>query len=301
MEPVIENRAIELITPDPGQPRTFFDPVKLAEMADSMRTGGFWQHEPIKVRENPNGEGFLIIHGERRWTAATKAGLREIPTITLYYPATEQGARDLFMDQWLDNEMRENFQPMESVEAMHKMVSEMGASIALIAKRTGKSVATIKADLPLATLPPQVKKAVDNGTLPKTVAREIATFEDNKMLTAFSHAMKNSRTAKTMLAGVNAYRQEIGQGDLDFKLIAKEAKDNNGLGVARDTWKRFTNGFGKFAKFADVSHATIVTAKYRELGEIEATASSMKKIAEKLQSDCLAYRAQHGDKVRKAA
>ena len=56
-----------------------------------------------------------------------------------------------------------------------------------------------------------------------------------------------------------------------------------------------------FAKFADVSHATIVTAKYRELGEIEATASSMKKIAEKLQSDCLAYRAQHGDKVRKAA
>lgn len=307
MEPKKELKAIELIQPDPGQPRTFFDPVKISEMADSMRNGGFWQHEPIKVRENPDGEGWIIIHGERRWTSARKAGLREIPVIVLSYPATEKGARDLYMDQWLDNEMRENLRPMESIQAQYKMVTEMGATVALIAKRTGKSVATIKADLPLAKLPPTVRKAVDNGTLPKTVAREIAAvaaLPKGDPLKAFTHAMKNARSTKTMLAGLDAYRIEIGQGKLDFDLVIEDAKDNNELKEARAKWDTFVKQFAKFEKFTDkVEHATarIVAAKNRQRKDIELIAANMKKISEKLLSDCHAYRAQKGDTVRKKA
>lgn len=293
---------IEAVEPDPGQPRTNFDPEKLHELAESMRTEGYWQHKPVHVRENFDEPGkFVLVHGERRLRAARKAGLREISAIVLTYSNDENGARQLFLDQYLDNAMRDNFDSIEDIKAIHKAITELGATVALIAKRTGKSQAAIKADLPLATLPPVVQKAVDNGTCPKVVAREIAKFPDNKVLTAFKWATKNMRSAKTMLAGVAAYQKEIGQGTLDFSLVAKDAKDTGDLRIAKDLWERFSKQFGKFSKFADTQHATIVVAKNRQINELEATADAMRKIAEKILHDCLAYRAQKGEQLAKAA
>ena len=294
----IELLPIEAIEPDPGQPRVNFDPVKLQELAESIRHNGFWEHNAIHVRRNGD-EKFLIVNGERRFHAATKVGLREIPVIVLDYAATEEGARQCFIDQFVDNFVRDDFDTIEAVEAMHKAITELGASVQYLSKVTGKSVATIKADLPLVGLPPTVKKAVDAGTCPKEVARELATFPDNKVMTAYKWATKNTRTAKTMLAGIAAYRKETGQGSLDFGLVAKEAKDTGELRTAKDLWERFSKQFGKFLKFADTEHATIVVAKNRQINELEATADAMQKIAQKLLSDCMAYRAQKG--VQKAA
>lgn len=295
---------IEAIERDPGQPRVNFDPVKLQELTDGIKNSGFRKHKRIAVRRNGNGddgnaEKFLIVNGERRWRAALKAGVREIPVDILDFANTPEGARDCFVEQFVDNYVRDGFDTIEAIEAMCKAVAEMGTSVEWLAKVTGKSVAVIKADLPLAGLPPVVKRAVDAGTCPKEVARELATFPDNKVLTAYKWAMKNPRTAKTMLAGVSAYQREIGQGTLDFNLIAKDGKDTGDLRTAKDLWERFSKQFGKFLKFADTQHATIVVAKNREVNEIEATATAMKKVAEKILHDCMAYRAQKG--VPKAA
>ena len=101
-----------------------------------------------------------------------------------------------------------------------------------------------------------------------------------------------------MLAGIEAYRVEIGQGDLDFNLKGKELRENNDAKKMRKAWDTFYKQFEKFAKVADFRHADIVTSKNREIDtEIKPLASSMMSIAKKLQADCLAYQTQTQKKV----
>ncbi len=106
---------IEEIFPNPSQPRKQFDESKLQELAESIREKGIL--EPLLVRRTD--QGYELIVGERRWRAAQKAGLREVPVLV-----KEVEGRDAFEISLIENLQREDLNPIEEAEAFKHLIEE---------------------------------------------------------------------------------------------------------------------------------------------------------------------------------
>ena len=106
---------VERILPNKGQPRKTFEEEALADLSESIRTRGVLQ--PIMVRRS--GEGYEIIAGERRWRAATKAGLREIPAII-----KDVGDSELLQLALIENVQREDLDPIEVALSLNLLINE---------------------------------------------------------------------------------------------------------------------------------------------------------------------------------
>ena len=148
---------IEEVFPNRRQPRTRFDDALLEELAASIREMGVL--EPILVRRRSAG-GFEIIAGERRWRAAQKAGLREVPIHVR--ELTEQAA---FEAALVENLQREDLNPVETARAFERLVREHGHTQDTIAKRVGKDRSTVSNALRLLKLPEAVLALVETGEL----------------------------------------------------------------------------------------------------------------------------------------
>lgn len=143
------------IQPDKNQPRKNFNKAKLEELADSIKSRGII--EPITVRQDD--EGFSIITGERRYKAAKKAGLNEIPCII-----KEADDEDVLTYQLIENLQREDLNPVEEAYALKKL-SDGKIKQADIAKLIGKSQPYISQSLKILGLPEEIlKEALKKGT-----------------------------------------------------------------------------------------------------------------------------------------
>lgn len=143
------------IRPDTGQPRKNFSKAKLEELAESIRSKGII--EPITVRQSE--DGYTIITGERRYKAAKKAGLNEIPCII-----KEADDEDVLTYQLIENLQREDLNPVEESYALKKL-SDRKIKQADIAKLIGKSQPYISQSLKILELPEDVlEKALKEGT-----------------------------------------------------------------------------------------------------------------------------------------
>jgi ParB family chromosome partitioning protein len=149
--------AIEELHPIGTQPRTRMDEAKLEELAQSIREMGVL--EPILVRKRTAG-GFEIIAGERRWRAAQKAGLREVPIVV-----RELSTRQAFEAALVENLQREDLNPVETARAFQRLIDEHQQSPDTIAKRLGKDRSTIANSLRLLKLPPAVLERIESGEL----------------------------------------------------------------------------------------------------------------------------------------
>jgi len=129
---------IEDIRPNPYQPRKSFDSEKIEELAASLRANGVIQ--PLVVRERP--DGYELIAGERRWRAASMAGLREVPIVIKDVPDHEVLRLSL-----IENIQRENLNPMEEAEAYLSLTKEFDLSQESLADLVGKDRSTITNDL----------------------------------------------------------------------------------------------------------------------------------------------------------
>lgn len=163
---------IELLHRSRLQPRTFFDDAALKDLADSIAEQGMLQ--PILVRPHPEQEGHHeIIAGERRWRAAQRARLHQVPIIE----------RDFSDDQALEvalieNIQRENLSPVEEAKGYARLVDEFGHSHDKIADAVGKSRSHITNLLRLLTLPEVVQALVDEGALTMGHARALVGAKD---------------------------------------------------------------------------------------------------------------------------
>ncbi len=160
---------LDLIDPNPLQPRTRFDENKLQELAESISTTGLVQ--PIVVRRK--GERFEIVAGERRWRAAQIAGLLKLPI-----HVAEVNDADLLKTALIENIQREDLNPIEEALAYKRLGEDSGLTQEQIAAAVGKDRATVANHLRLLRLPEQVRARVASGEVSMGHARALLAVED---------------------------------------------------------------------------------------------------------------------------
>jgi ParB family chromosome partitioning protein len=160
---------LEAIERNPEQPRKRFDEAKLEELAASIREHGVV--EPILVRKQ--GAKYRIVAGERRWRAAQRAGLREIPAIV-----RETSDREAFEIALIENLQRADLNAIEEAEAYEVLASEHDLTQEEIAKRVGKERSTVANALRLLKLPEEVRDSVRQGQLDMGHARALLGLDD---------------------------------------------------------------------------------------------------------------------------
>jgi ParB family transcriptional regulator, chromosome partitioning protein len=156
--------AIEAVERNPDQPRKRFDETALEELAASIREHGVV--EPILVRRE--GTKYRIVAGERRWRAAQRAGLREVPAIL-----REASDREAFELALVENLQRADLNAIEEAEAFEVLSTDHGLTQEQIAGRVGKERSTVANALRLLKLPIEVRDAVRGGQLDMGHARAL--------------------------------------------------------------------------------------------------------------------------------
>ena len=160
---------VELIDPNPLQPRGVFKAERLGELADSIRASGLLQ--PLLVRRA--GDRYQIVVGERRWRAARLAGLAEVPAIIRPVPDDR-----LLETSLIENIQREDLNPIETAHGFDRLSREFKLSHEEIARRTGKDRSTITNLLRLLKLPRDIQELVAEHRLSMGHARAILGLED---------------------------------------------------------------------------------------------------------------------------
>ncbi|MBI2819869.1 MAG: ParB/RepB/Spo0J family partition protein [Acidobacteria bacterium] len=159
---------VSTISPNPHQPRQQFHPERLQELADSIKVHGIVQ--PVVVRRQ--GEKYLLIAGERRWRAASLAGLPTVPAIIRNVPDNQ-----ILEITLIENIQREDLNPVELAEALARLSNDANLTHEQIAERTGKDRVTVTNHLRLLKLPEDVRKRVASGELSMGHAKVLMGLE----------------------------------------------------------------------------------------------------------------------------
>ena len=147
---------IEEIRPNPWQPRKKVGTAAIDQLAESIREHGIIQPLVVKPTEN----GYELIAGERRWRAAQKAGLHEVPVVI-----KDTGAHQQLELALVENIQRQNLNPLEEAEAYQQLLEEFGLSQEEIGQRVGKDRSTIANLLRILKLPLQIREKLLEGQL----------------------------------------------------------------------------------------------------------------------------------------
>ncbi len=164
----LQTIAIDRLRPGKYQPRTHMDEAALAELADSIREQGVMQ--PILVRP-VDGNRFEIVAGERRWRAAQRAGLREVPALVKDIPDHSALAMAL-----IENLQREDLNPLEEAKGLQRLVDEFGMTHEAAAKAVGKSRSTVTNLLRLTQLAKPAQDYLMSGALEMGHARALLSL-----------------------------------------------------------------------------------------------------------------------------
>ncbi|MBX3293234.1 MAG: ParB/RepB/Spo0J family partition protein [Acidobacteria bacterium] len=160
---------IDLIEPNPDQPRSRFADDALEELAQSIRSNGIVQ--PIVVRQV--GTRYQIVAGERRWRAAQKAELRRVPVAV-----REVSDEKLLELALIENIQRQELNPIEEASAYRKLIDNIGLTQEAVAERVGRSRTSITTAMRLLKLPATIQKDLENGMLSAGHGRALLLTDD---------------------------------------------------------------------------------------------------------------------------
>ena len=176
------------ISPDPEQPRRNFDELALEQLTASIREHGMLQ--PIVVITK--GDGYVIVAGERRWRAATRAGLDKIPALVRTLSAQHKLEISL-----IENLQRKDLNPLETATAYLKLRDQFNLSLDEIATRMGAgAVSTISNKLRLLKLPRQVQDALVSGVLTEGQARPLIGVDETTLADVLPLIIKEQWSAR---------------------------------------------------------------------------------------------------------
>ena len=163
---------IDLIDPNPEQPRHRFDSGELEALAASIRANGIVQ--PIVVR--PHAGRYQIVAGERRWRAAQQAGLRRAPVVVKDIPDDK-----LLELALVENIQRQELNPIEEANAYRKLIENIGLTQEQVAERIGKERSLIATTMRLLKLPNEVQSHIAEGKLSLSHGRALLMSDDPKI------------------------------------------------------------------------------------------------------------------------
>lgn len=183
------NVEVDLIVPNPDQPRKFFDPNALKELSQSIKQNGVLQ--PVIIRIDEDGQ-VLLVAGERRYRAAKMAGLEKIPAIITTGKPAEIAL--------IENLQREDLKPIEEAEALEKVIKDYNYTQEVLARIVGKAKSTISETLSLNKLPEEIKEEVRRAELfPRRLLVEIAKQETSEsMVKLFNRIKKDNLKSESV-------------------------------------------------------------------------------------------------------
>lgn len=185
---------LDKINANPFQPREEFDDQRLRELADSIREKGVIQ--PVTVRKD--GEGFLLISGERRVRAARLAGLTEIPAY-LYSHASAQSDEGLLELAIIENIQREDLNPMELSDSYKKLADMFKLTQEQIAAKVAKQRSTVANFLRLQNLPVEIKHSLRKNEITEAHARILLSVEsEDDMLLLWKRILAENLTVRSL-------------------------------------------------------------------------------------------------------
>lgn len=193
---------IDLIEPNPLQPRGLISPESLAELAESVRSHGIL--EPLVVAKTP--AGYQIVAGERRWRAAKLIGLLKVPVVIK--ETTPQGMLEMAI---VENVQRVDLNPLERAQAYKRLMDEFSLGNAEIAQRVGKSPSYISNTIRLLTLPDALKDAVMSGQTTEGHVRALSALEDpHLIIEAYKEVLKKNLSVRGTEELVRRLRAQVG-------------------------------------------------------------------------------------------
>jgi len=244
---------IDVIEPNPDQPRRHFDAASLEELAESIRAKGVLQ--PLVVRPSDEaGERYQIVAGERRWRAAQMAGLHRVPALVRALSDSE-----VLEIAIIENIQREDLNPIEEAIGYRSLIDRFGHTQEKIAEALGKSRSHIANLLRLLNLPPSVQEHVRAGRLSAGHARALVTATDPEALA--QKAIQRGLSVRETEALVRAAGKPSSprpspqtEKDADTRILEQDMSASLGMSVVID---HHPGGEGR------------VTIRYRTLDQLD--------------------------------
>jgi ParB family transcriptional regulator, chromosome partitioning protein len=220
------------LRPNARNPRRTFSNAELDELVASLRERGIIQ--PIVARQLRGAvDAYEIVAGERRWRAAQRAGLHEVPVVII--EATDAEALQIAI---VENVQRADLNPLEEASGYHALVEEFGHSQDEIAKIIGKSRSHVANTLRLLKLPDTVKAHIYNGVLSAGHARMLVGQPNAEELAAeivargLNVRQVESLAREAVNRGAQSHRRTpLGKGDKNANLVAVEKRISDALGL----------------------------------------------------------------------
>ena len=250
---------IESLKPNPRNPRKNFTPAELDELASSIRERGIIQ--PIVVRSAPGGDGYEIVAGERRWRAAQRAGLHEVPIAVV--EATDKQALEFAI---IENVQRADLNPMEEAAGYAALIEQHGYSQEELAQIVGKSRPHIANTLRLLKLIEPVQELVRQGKLSAGHARLLVGHSNPLMLAEM--AIDEGFSVRQLEEWV---RPVPGQpGDEYFDRMQKKIRREAANADTRALAQRLTDALGLKVTIDNHGERGAVHIRYRDLDQLDA-------------------------------
>ena len=246
------------LRPNKYQPRTHFNEEKLSELANSIKKNGIIQ--PIAVREDDGDPGrYEIVAGERRWLAAQKAGLHEVPIVVLDLDDSETLEVAI-----VENIQRDDLNVVEEAKGYKRLSDEFGYDHEKIAKFMSKSRSHISNTLRLLTLPEDVIGLIQEGNLTAGQARPLIGLSNATNIAEEIVAKNLSARSVEILVRSKKGPQKSGQIKIDANILNEERRiqENLGLNIKIENKK---NNSGK------------ITILYKNLEQFELVSNLLKR------------------------
>lgn len=212
---------IEEIQPNKYQPRQTFDQKGIEELAASIKEKGVIQ--PLVVRRK--GKDYELIMGERRWRAAQKAGLKEVPVIV-----KEAEDNEVLELSLIENIQREDLNPLEEARAYKQLLEEFALSAEELGKRVGKDRTTITNYLRLLKLPPEIKEDLAKNLISMGHARTFLSLTSpQRQKEAYRQVLRKKLSVRQTEALVKRLKRErerraISGEDIQLSYLEEELK-----------------------------------------------------------------------------
>jgi ParB family transcriptional regulator, chromosome partitioning protein len=252
---------IEEIHPSVDQPRKTFDDARLGELAESIRAQGIIQ--PLVVRQRAGG-GYELIAGERRWRAAQRAGLHELPAVVREVAPTRA-----FEMAMVENLQREDLNPIEEATGYQRLIEDFGYTQEALAARVGKDRSTVANALRLLRLPDSVLSLLTAGRLSMGHARALLGLEQAEAMERLARRIVAREMSVRQVEAL--VRREREGGDTPPPALATRLSP-----AARDLGERLSRALGTRVQVVEAAPGKgHLAVHYHSLDQLDALLSRL--------------------------